>query len=73
MSNITVTVTDQTMTVVARGDFTQDEWQDVVYRHGLQDRSLDIIDFRIEDTDDEEPVMSWRFAFVDSPITVPGL
>ncbi len=61
---ITVTVTETTLVVMSHGEVDESEWRDIIYSHGLADRLLDIVDYRISQSqDDSELVHYWKFLF----------
>lgn len=64
---VNVTVTETTMTVTADHEISDTEWLQIIYSHGLQDRSMDVVDYTVDDYNIEQPVQTWHFHF--SPVT----
>lgn len=60
---ITVTVTETTMVVMSHGEVDELEWREIIYSHGLADRLLDIVDYRVSRSDDGDLIHYWKFLF----------
>lgn len=44
-----ITITGNTIRVVAEGDITQDEWIELLAHHDLAGRPVDVIDYQMSD------------------------
>lgn len=67
---VSVTVTENTMTVIADEEIADTQWLNIIYGHGLQDRVMDVVDYSIDDYDVEVPVHTWRFHFATADVVV---
>ena len=67
---IHVTVTDRTVKLVSTTDISQQEWQTVMAENGLQNCSLTLEDYTVDDYDVSVPVHQWTFRLSDVNTTV---
>jgi hypothetical protein len=67
---IHVTVTDRTVKLVSTADISQQEWQTVMAENGLQNCSMTLDDYTIDDYDVSFPVHQWTFRLLDVNTTV---
>lgn len=51
-----ITITGNTIRVVAEGDITQDEWVALLDDHDLLGRPLSVLDYQVSDFDDSAVV-----------------
>ena len=67
---IHVTVTDRMVKLVSTADISQRECQTVMAENGLQNCSMTLDDYTIDDYDVSFPVHQWTFRLLDVNTTV---
>ncbi len=67
---IQVSITGDIVAVVSDDNFTDDEWMSVLRQHNLLDRTIDFIDYQMDDYDVPVPLHRWTLHFAPVNTTV---